>query len=208
MSSSSTLKVIILACCLCTILAQLPLDNSISQDAAQVQVLLDEIKIEGIKKFGAFSDYNPEKAKEAIRKTTFDDGTEASVNRPVLDYLFENDIVLTVPQAQDILEEIRNSNAPKRSNRQAQPGEKYFWKDHRVAYTFNLNDDKWRNLIRAALRHLEEETCMRFYENATDKDALQFTRAGGCWSNVGRVGGKQTVSIGYGCDAVTWNCCP
>lgn len=44
---------------------------------------------------------------------------------------------------------------------------------------------------------------MRFHENATDTDALQFTRAGGCWSNVGRVGGKQTVSIGYGCDAVS-----
>lgn len=31
--------------------------NQLQQDAAQVQVLLDEIKIEGLKKFGAFSDY-------------------------------------------------------------------------------------------------------------------------------------------------------
>uniref|UniRef100_A0AC34FR98 Metalloendopeptidase n=1 Tax=Panagrolaimus sp. ES5 TaxID=591445 RepID=A0AC34FR98_9BILA len=148
LSSSGVLVVILAYCCFGTILAQLPLDNTIAQDAAQVQVLLDEIKIEGIKKFGAFSDYNPEKAKEAIRKTTFDDGTEASVNRPVLDYLFENDIVLTVPQAQDILEEIRNSDGPKRSGRQAQPGERYFWKDHRVAYTFSLNDGLWHEQSR------------------------------------------------------------
>ena len=33
------------------------LDDQIQSDAAEVQVLLDEIKIEGLKKFGAASDY-------------------------------------------------------------------------------------------------------------------------------------------------------
>lgn len=36
------------------------------------------------------------------------DGTEASINRPVVENLFENDIVLTVPQAKMILKEIKN----------------------------------------------------------------------------------------------------
>uniref|UniRef100_A0A7E4UTF5 Metalloendopeptidase n=1 Tax=Panagrellus redivivus TaxID=6233 RepID=A0A7E4UTF5_PANRE len=172
------------------------------QDAAQVQVLLDEIKIEGIRKFGAFSDYNPSKARELLQTVSFDDGTEASVNRKVLDYLFENDIVLTVPQAHTILQDLKDQNATERQPRQAQPGERYYWKDRRVAYTLKVQDDAWQSLIRRALNHLEDQTCMRFYEDADDKDRLEYTRAGGCWSNVGRIGGRQTVSIGYGCEAL------
>lgn len=132
----------------------------------------------------------------------FDDGTEASVNRPVVEYLYENDIVLTVPQAKDILDDLKTPKELGRKPRQAQPGEKYFWKNKRVAYSFKINDAQWRRLIRSALKHLEEQTCMRFFEDANDEDKLEYTRSGGCWSNVGRIGGKQTVSIGYGCEAV------
>lgn len=130
----------------------------------------------------------------------FTDGTEASVNRPVLDYLFENDIVLTVPQAKVILDDLRDSKGVERKPRQAQPGESYLWKNKRVSYVFKINEEKWKSMIRQALKHLEDQTCMRFYENGTDPDRLEYTRSGGCWSNVGRVGGRQTVSIGYGCE--------
>lgn len=43
---------------------------------------------------------------------------------------------------------------------------------------------------------------MRFEENGEGPDFLEYIRAGGCWSNVGRYGGKQQVSIGYGCESV------
>lgn len=37
-----------------------------------------------------------------------EDGTEVSVNRPYVEYMFESDIVLSVPQAQRILSEMRD----------------------------------------------------------------------------------------------------
>lgn len=61
---------------------------------------------------------------------------------------------------------------------------------------------RWRDNIRAGLRHIESETCIRFAEDGSGEDFLEFIRAGGCWSNVGRLGGKQQVSIGYGCESV------
>lgn len=68
-----------------------------------------------------------------------------------------------------------------------------------------LNSVDWQNLIHEAHRHIESETCIRFIENGTDRDYLLYTRGSGCWSNVGRVGGRQQISIGYGCDAASNN---
>ncbi|KAK6753200.1 hypothetical protein RB195_012659 [Necator americanus] len=69
-----------------------------------------------------------------------------------------------------------------------------------------VNDPKilgnFQNLIRSALRHIEQNTCIRFKEGGRDRDGLRFFRGSGCWSNVGRTGGRQLVSIGYGCDSL------
>ncbi|EJW74349.1 hypothetical protein WUBG_14743, partial [Wuchereria bancrofti] len=61
---------------------------------------------------------------------------------------------------------------------------------------------KWQNLIRTALHHIETETCIRFKENGSNKNYIYFTRGRGCWSNVGRIGGRQLISIGYGCESM------
>lgn len=47
----------------------------------------------------------------ALQSTSFDDGTEASTNRRhgVAGDLFENDILLTLPQARALLKEVRRS---------------------------------------------------------------------------------------------------
>ncbi|KHJ86697.1 astacin [Oesophagostomum dentatum] len=34
------------------------------------------------------------------------------------------------------------------------------------------------------------------------RDRVRYFRGNGCWSNVGKTGGRQLVSIGYGCDSV------
>jgi hypothetical protein len=61
----------------------------------------------------------------------------------------------------------------------------------------------WQNSIRAALRHIESETCIRFEENGNGNDYVEYFRGSGCWSSVGRVGGRQQASIGYGCENVS-----
>ncbi|VDK48037.1 unnamed protein product, partial [Anisakis simplex] len=183
-------------------------------DYAEVRNILNQYYKITARKFGSFHDYvsftfiycldssyvikDPKHVNVALQGTSFDDGTEASTNRKegVAGDLFENDILLTLPQAQQLLREVR-----KRGPRQAQVGLQWFWPAEPISFTFAVYEPKWQNLIRRALRYVESETCMRFQENRNSRDYIQFIRGAGCWSSVGRVGGRQQISIGYGCEA-------
>ncbi|ULT80459.1 hypothetical protein L3Y34_010787 [Caenorhabditis briggsae] len=131
-------------------------------------------------------------------KAVKDDKTEATVNRKLWNEVFENDIILTLPQAEALLTE---SNTP-RPKRQAHPDRRNFWPNLTISYEFYGGEENWRQLIRSAIRHVEQNVCFRFKENGGDRDGLRYYRGNGCWSNVGRVGGRQLVSIGYGCDSL------
>uniref|UniRef100_A0AAF5I264 Metalloendopeptidase n=1 Tax=Strongyloides stercoralis TaxID=6248 RepID=A0AAF5I264_STRER len=134
------------------------------------------------------------------------DGTEQGRNRPLMDKLFESDIILTNNQARAIVlaeAEKRDPKLRKRSKRKVITGGVYRWKKELgIPFSFEEsdNDHKWRNLIRSALELWESETCLKFKENGIGKDRLVFFRGGGCYSSVGRVGGAQKISIGHGCD--------
>lgn len=53
--------------------------------------------------------------------------------------------------------------------------------------------------VAAAIAHWEQHTPIRFVERTRQKDYLSFEKKGGCWSYVGRRGGKQTISLDDGC---------
>uniref|UniRef100_A0A0N4ZF06 Metalloendopeptidase n=1 Tax=Parastrongyloides trichosuri TaxID=131310 RepID=A0A0N4ZF06_PARTI len=134
------------------------------------------------------------------------DGTEQGRNRPLMDQLFESDIVLTNSQARAIVlaeAERRDPSLRRRTKRKVITGGVYRWKKEiGIPFSFHETntDHKWRNLIRSALELWESETCLKFKEDGPGKDRLLFFRGGGCYSSVGRVGGAQKVSIGHGCD--------
>uniref|UniRef100_A0A914KJ56 Metalloendopeptidase n=1 Tax=Meloidogyne incognita TaxID=6306 RepID=A0A914KJ56_MELIC len=189
------------------------LHEIVGPEFKEIRQLLDEIRIASLKKHGLFNDQDPTKRidRQLIRnKLTFDDGTEASINRQISDDLFENDILLTLNQAEDILKEIKQSpNLRRRSGRQAISNTRSFWENTTIPYTFNVaqTNDEWRKSIQNAHRHIEGLTCFRFvhYENERElgnKDYLQYFRGGGCWSQIGRIGGRQPISIGYGCESL------
>uniref|UniRef100_A0A914S543 Uncharacterized protein n=1 Tax=Parascaris equorum TaxID=6256 RepID=A0A914S543_PAREQ len=78
-----------------------------ANDYAEVRVLLNEYyKLIG-RKYSSSNDYNAKEVNVALQNSSFDDGTEASTNRKggVAGELFENDILLTLPQAQRLLKE-------------------------------------------------------------------------------------------------------
>ncbi|PAV80585.1 hypothetical protein WR25_19127 [Diploscapter pachys] len=132
------------------------------------------------------------------------DGTELGANRPLTNKLFESDMVLTVEQMKAVVLGTQDYKAGSwiRRKRKVILGHQYRWPRKPIPYRFKGNDLQWMQTIRTALRKWEGETCVRWKENAPGKDHIIFFRGAGCYSSVGRVGGQQTISIGYGCEDV------
>ncbi|VDN50557.1 unnamed protein product [Dracunculus medinensis] len=173
-------------------------NENVPNDYAEVRNLLRQYYSRAARKYGTSFDYNSQKINEALKNTPFDDGTEVSVNRNegIVGDLFENDILLTLPQAKVILQEIKS-----KQKRQAIRAKEYFWPTTTIFYTFGISDARWQNIIKLGLKHIESKTCMRFKEGIA-REGIFFTRGHGCWSAVGRIGGQQVISIGYGCDSI------
>uniref|UniRef100_A0A8R1HPU0 Zinc metalloproteinase n=1 Tax=Caenorhabditis japonica TaxID=281687 RepID=A0A8R1HPU0_CAEJA len=173
--------------------------NDVVSDYAEVKELLAAFYRKHAKKYG--HDYDPaaiQAIAENMNKSIKEDKTEATVNRKLWNEVFENDIILTLPQAESLLTETNNP----RMKRQAHPDPRNFWPNLTISYEFYGGEETWRQLIRSAIRHVEQNVCFRFKENGNDRDGLRYYRGNGCWSNVGRIGGRQLVSIGYGCDSL------
>ncbi|VDM62501.1 unnamed protein product [Angiostrongylus costaricensis] len=107
---------------------------------------------------------------------------------------YETDIALTLLQASQILGNKR------RFKRKIVTNTTMRWETPVIAYRFAVNDDHWEVQIRNVLAKFSQNTCLRFIENMDAEDYLIFNRGVGCYSPVGRLGGAQEISIGYGCE--------
>ncbi|XP_028400521.1 zinc metalloproteinase nas-13-like isoform X2 [Dendronephthya gigantea] len=110
--------------------------------------------------------------------------------------LFEEDIVMD-----DYVRDVLNGLAGKRD---AVSLQSYRWPERTIYYEFGPNIDYASKLvIRRAIEEYHKYTCIRFVEKKPGdgaKDYVQFISNGSaCYSNVGRRGGMQVVSIGFGC---------
>ncbi|VDK46682.1 unnamed protein product [Cylicostephanus goldi] len=101
-------------------------------------------------------------------------------------------------------------------------GENFRWPNATVPYEFKDNNSEeldyffhlffelfamlccayaeWQAIIRKGMYKWQKETCIRFVRRSSEKDYAVFFKGGGCYSNVGRTGGRQYVSIGWGCE--------
>ncbi|XP_047475462.1 uncharacterized protein LOC125029551 [Penaeus chinensis] len=77
----------------------------------------------------------------------------------------------------------------------------HLWPDALVPYTFQQPEPD-RQIVKAALAHWENHTCLRFQAaNDTNFPHLQFRKLSGCRSGVGIEGtGGQNISIGDNCN--------
>ncbi|KAM4723168.1 astacin-like metalloendopeptidase [Rhinophrynus dorsalis] len=65
-----------------------------------------------------------------------------------------------------------------------------------VPYTLSPDfGENHRTLITRAMQELMTLSCIRFVDHTTEKSYLNIQSADGCWSYVGRVGGKQALSV-------------
>ncbi|KIH42578.1 astacin, partial [Ancylostoma duodenale] len=133
-------------------------------------------------------------------------------------YLFQSDIVLTeyvcssgssiekIEQANEIEKDIDDviSGNPRR-RRQAFKDRRYpgtLW-ENGVNYYFDYNaNEKLRSVFKKGANAWQTNTCINFKEDSQATDKIRVFYENGCWSFVGRRGGKQDLSLGKGCDAV------
>ncbi|KAF8385989.1 nas-33 [Pristionchus pacificus] len=119
-------------------------------------------------------------------------GTELGPNKRVAGALFEIDMILTVAQASRIASGRRRRMLVARAAQR--------WPTT-INYKFAETDAEWRARISQTLRAFENNTCLRFREQSNPVgDYMLFARGDGCMSSLGRLGGAQLVSIGYGCE--------
>ncbi|CAL1289966.1 unnamed protein product [Larinioides sclopetarius] len=86
------------------------------------------------------------------------------------------------------------------TDRNAVVDEAELWPNGIVYYEIGYKLRKVKDIIQEAIEEYESKTCIRFRtKTPATKDYVKFTIEGGCWSNVGRKGGEQEISLSEGC---------
>ncbi|KAK5964773.1 Zinc metalloproteinase [Trichostrongylus colubriformis] len=134
----------------------------------------------------------------------FVDRTEYNANRRILSKVFESDLILTKPQMDEVMENFNARITGRRRKRRnaAIIGKKFRWPNAVIPYEFkDGNNTEWKKLIWRGMKEWQRETCIRFKERTNETDYAIFFKGAGCYSNVGRTGGRQYISIGWGCES-------
>ncbi|KAK5974026.1 Astacin [Trichostrongylus colubriformis] len=130
---------------------------------------------------------------------------KVNAKKKVSESLFQSDILLTRQQVDEIMENIENEGG--RYKRQALVDDSYpdtMWQKG-VFYRFRKSTAKHtKRVFRLAVKQWQEATCIDFFEKKHRKgnDSIEVVEEDGCWSLIGRAGGKQPLSLGNGCDEV------
>ncbi|CAA96596.2 Zinc metalloproteinase nas-36 [Caenorhabditis elegans] len=126
---------------------------------------------------------------------------QGTINKKVSPFLFEGDIFLSRRQAVDILKAL-SKDKTKRLRRSFVSDKTATWKTMPIKYRFHESIDFYTiSQIIAAIRFWEDSTCITF-ENVSDSpdgDYIEFFSGQGCYSMIGRNGGRQGISIGESC---------
>ena len=79
-------------------------------------------------------------------------------------------------------------------------GEHFRWPKNTVPYEISrVFSSKERSIIARGMNEYKKNTCLRFIPRTSERDYIYITKEGGCWSYVGRNGGKQKISLDRGC---------
>ncbi|XP_072023928.1 blastula protease 10-like isoform X2 [Amphiura filiformis] len=114
---------------------------------------------------------------------------------------FQSDMKLNSKQRAEMEEGMRQQlNGMRLSKRKATAALKYRWPN--ATMPFEIYNSSAPDTIQAAMSHWKNHTCIRFHERTGEE--TNFTNfikgVDGCWSYVGRIGGRQNISIGGGCE--------
>ncbi|XP_058971466.2 nematocyst expressed protein 6 isoform X1 [Pocillopora verrucosa] len=118
-------------------------------------------------------------------------------------FLHEGDIELTESQRKMIKTQISSGRQKRATLRSLSKR----WMDSSgrplIPYYIEGSVAHARGVIDQAMRHwMSKVPCLRFVRRTTHRNYVSFFFGGGCYSMVGRVGGRQKISIGRGCDQI------
>ncbi|MFH4983486.1 hypothetical protein AB6A40_010195 [Gnathostoma spinigerum] len=148
---------------------------------ADIRELIDQTLPEGMTTLNA-TDF------ENAKTVNIDyDALGIKVSDLLRDDLFEGDIVLKDHQYSD-----RSARSAAVKNLQ--------WPTNRVPYAISTwFGPKSRAMIAAAMSDFHRHTCIRFVGRTNEEDFVYIYPGEGCHSNLGHIGGFQSVSLGEGC---------
>ncbi|GFQ87815.1 astacin-like metalloprotease toxin 1 [Trichonephila clavata] len=90
-------------------------------------------------------------------------------------------------------------DGPFDAERNAIPGQKFRWPNAVVPYVIDATLEGYKQFILDAIKNYHDHTCIRFVPRTDQNDYVKIFLGQGCYSQVGRVGGQQLLSLGNGC---------
>jgi astacin len=122
------------------------------------------------------------------------------INRPLLDYLYQGDIVLSVEQSEQLL--AAHTNKSERVKRQAEADLNERWQERDIPFCFDKDiTPSKEKLIRQAIRFWENHTCLTFKHDCAAEYHMEFYNGTSCESPIGKQKRypPNRISIGDGC---------
>ncbi|XP_055078119.1 zinc metalloproteinase nas-30-like [Periophthalmus magnuspinnatus] len=122
--------------------------------------------------------------------------------RAVRDDLTVTSQILAVNSLQQI--SLTQGDVPLRLTRNANVNSDYKWPMYLdvVQVPFTISSDFTGaeiNVIKTAMQAFSLSTCVKFVPRTFQYNYVSIVKQSGCWSYVGRQGGEQKLSLGYGC---------
>ncbi|KAG8187063.1 hypothetical protein JTE90_016161 [Oedothorax gibbosus] len=86
-------------------------------------------------------------------------------------------------------------------DRNAIPRDSQRWVGGVVPYVIEQSLNPIRDMILKSMKHIQDNTCIRFKQRTNERDYVSMYKGNGCWSYWGRTGGgEQKLSLGTGCE--------
>ncbi len=111
------------------------------------------------------------------------------------DILIEGDILLTNEQ----FELIKNKNSTSNLRINSSPINNLARKWPNGVMYYKITDESLRSRIESAMNHISNNSAVKFIERTTQTDYVNFVTGGGCASYIGKIGGRQIISLASGC---------
>ncbi|KAE9547883.1 hypothetical protein FO519_008902 [Halicephalobus sp. NKZ332] len=118
----------------------------------------------------------------------------------LIPFLFEGDIFLNEKQATSLLNQFSGKQKQRRSLTADPEG---IWNEFPIKYRFHESMTLYAiTQVIEAVNFWQNHTCIKFQHVAEkpEGDYIEFFKGQGCYSMIGRFGGRQGVSIGEGCE--------